>query len=101
MTTSNEPTTLRKILDMIEASEFSTAEVFAELSVAFAPRPAKRGKLELQDYVSIITALNSGSRNKDLAELYNGVTPSRISEIKTGKSIPTAILRDYNLAKFS
>lgn len=88
-----------QILEFIDSSDFSRVDVLITLQMVSTP-PTKRGKLEIGQYSEIMGALNKGVTNKDLSIKY-GVTPSRISEIKTGKSIPQGALRSWMAQKYS
>ena len=88
------------ILDFIDNSDFSRAEVLITLQTTLNPVSTSRGKLKTEDYAEIMKLLNLGSTNKELALQYK-VTSSRISEIKTGKSIPANAFRSYLEVKYA
>ena len=92
--------TTNKILKFIDDSEFSRSEVLIELRLNLDNKPTKRGKLEIKDYAEIMRQLKLGVSNKRLSYLYK-VTPSRISEIKSEKSIPNSALKEYLEVKYS
>ena len=88
-----------QIMKMIDDSDFSRSEVLITLQVSKVT-VTRRSKLQTEDYAKIMLALKSGQTNKSLSIKYK-VTASRISEIKSEKSIPKDALRSYLEAKYS
>ena len=89
----------RQILKFIDDSEFSRSDVLITLRLNLDDKPVKRGKLEMKDYADIMRSLKSGVKNSELAKKYK-VTASRISEIKSEKSIPISALKSYLEVKY-
>ena len=89
-----------KILAWIDKSDFNRSEVLIALKIDEAEReaPAARGKLQTEDYATIITKLIEGVPAKVLASDFK-VSAARISEIRREKSIPVSALKGYLEAK--